>query len=87
MADPNLVIDLEAPFAGLESVDEWWMSELTDHIYSTCPALVRSRPPIKRGQGRLYPEAGDVCGWCVRVWRSRTAKRSATASAQPEEKM
>jgi hypothetical protein len=26
MAEPILVIDLEAPFKGYESVDEWWMS-------------------------------------------------------------
>ena len=74
MAEPILVIDLVTPFKGYDSVDEWWMSELADHIYATCPALVRSRPPIKRGQGRLYPEAGDVCGICLRWWRARKAR-------------
>lgn len=65
------MIDLDAYFAGYESVDEWYLSAYADHIYPTCPALKRTDPSPKRGQGHLYPEAGDVCGWCLRVWRSR----------------
>ena len=48
---------------------------LTDHIYKHCPHLRRSFDAIgktpKRAGGVLYPEAGDVCGWCLRIWRSR----------------
>jgi hypothetical protein len=71
MAEPILVIDLEALFAGYESVDEWWVGEYDDHVYATCPALTRSGQPLRPGQGRLYPEAGDVCGLCLRWWRAR----------------
>lgn len=74
MAEPILVIDLEAPFAGHESVAEWYVGAYDDHIYPTCPSLARSGTPPRPGRGRLYPEAGDVCGWCVRVWRARKAK-------------
>lgn len=77
---------LEAAFAvaevdlrdryGPETGVPWWMAPigLTDHLYPTCPGLRRSlRPGVVAVQGRglLYPEAGDVCGWCVRVWRAR----------------
>ncbi|MGA4989906.1 hypothetical protein [Nonomuraea bangladeshensis] len=74
MADPIMVVDLEAPFAGYETVTEWYVGEYDDHVYATCPALKRSGTPLRRGQGRLYPEAGDVCGWCVRVWRARKSR-------------
>ncbi|TMS00156.1 hypothetical protein [Nonomuraea basaltis] len=85
MDEGILVIDLDAHFAGYESVNEWYFGERDDHIYRTCPALTRSRPPINRGQGRLYPEAGDVCGWCVRVWRARKAKSdSQSPTLEPE---
>ena len=57
--------------ARYEGVDEWYVGHLDDHIYATCPALTRTGKPLRPGQGRLYPEAGDVCGWCVRVWRAR----------------
>ena len=48
---------------------------LTDHIYEHCPHLRRGFDAIgktpKRADAVLYPEAGDVCGWCLRIWRSR----------------
>ncbi|MFE3452403.1 hypothetical protein ACFXJ8_26115 [Nonomuraea sp. NPDC059194] len=78
MGEPILVVALDAIDAKLaaeyEGVDEWWIGELWDHIYPTCPGLKRAGRPIRRGAGRLYPEAGDVCRWCVRVWRARKAK-------------
>lgn len=79
-ADGVLVVDLDAEFDGYEHVDEWYITDYGDHIYPTCPALKRSGQ-ARRGQGRLYPEAGDVCGWCLRVWRSR---QQTEASAVPE---
>jgi hypothetical protein len=57
-------------------VTPWFMARCgpTDHLYETCPGLQRSlRPgdqPV-RCDSTLYPEAGDVCGWCLRVWRAR----------------
>jgi len=78
VAEPRLVVALDAIDADLaaryEAVDEWYVGEYTDHIYLTCPALSRSAWPHRLGSGRLYPEAGDVCLWCVRVWRARKAK-------------
>jgi hypothetical protein len=78
VAEPLLAAALAAADADLaaryEAVDEWYVGEYIDHVYSTCPALSRSAWPLKRGSGRLYPEAGDVCGWCRRIWRARKAK-------------
>jgi hypothetical protein len=55
------------------SVEPWYPGELVDHIYAHCPALRRSlnggQP--RQGRGPLYPDAGDVCGWCRRVWHAR----------------
>ncbi len=61
------------------AVTPWWMAPCgpTDHLYPTCPGLRRSLRPGEQpvqGSGSLYPEAGDVCGWCVRIWRSRQQK-------------
>jgi hypothetical protein len=58
------------------SVTPWYMAPMgpIDHLYPTCPGLQRSLRPGEepvQGSGALYPEAGDVCGWCVRVWRAR----------------
>ncbi|MFI8535392.1 hypothetical protein ACIGMX_34745 [Streptomyces aquilus] len=63
------------------SVTPWYMAPMgpTDHIYPNCPGLHRSLRPGEQavqGSGALYPEAGDVCGWCVRVWRFRKKKES-----------
>jgi len=58
---------------GPRHVHVWYVSDYADHIYDTCPGLRRGlhgRSP-RRGCGALYPEAGDVCGWCLRVWRAR----------------
>lgn len=78
MADSLLVAALNVADADLaerhDGVDEWYVGHLDDHIYATCPGLKRSGRVLQRGQGRLYPEAGDICGWCVRVWRARKAK-------------
>lgn len=60
-------------------VEPWYLAPMgpTDHLYPNCPGLRRSlRPgePPTVGAGVLYPEAGDVCGWCCRVWRARVRK-------------
>ena len=63
-------------------ISPWWKGLRSDHIYEDCPALRRSEPELKRhssygmGRGELYPEDGDVCGWCLRAWRARN-KRTA----------
>ncbi|MFI6249005.1 hypothetical protein [Streptomyces sp. NPDC051016] len=63
------------------AVEPWYMAPLgpTDHIYADCPHLKRSlrkdEAPV-RGSGALYPDAGDVCGWCCRVWRARRSKEN-----------
>jgi hypothetical protein len=69
-------VDLAARF---EAVDDWYVGEYTDHVYASCPALRRSARPLKRGSGRLYPEAGDVCGLCIRWWRARKVKEKTHA--------
>jgi hypothetical protein len=75
VADSLLVAALNVAEADLaahhDGVDEWYVGHLDDHIYATCPGLKRSGRPLQRGQGRLYPEAGDVCGLCLRWWRAR----------------
>lgn len=82
MAESLLVAALAAADAELaahhEGVDVWFVGADDDHVYPTCPALARTGQPAKRGQGRLYPEAGDVCGLCVRWWRARKAKEQET---------
>jgi hypothetical protein len=78
VAEPLLAAALAAADDDLaarsEAVDDWYVGEYTDHVYASCPGLARSGQPPRRGSGRLYPEAGDVCRWCVRVWRARKAK-------------
>jgi hypothetical protein len=71
--------------ARYEHVDEWYVGEYTDHVYPSCPALRRTDPVPRRGQGRLYPEAGDVCGWCVRVWRVRKVKEETSSTTELQE--
>jgi len=61
------------------AIRPWYLGDVADHVYPTCPALRRSLPAGKQpraGIGHLYPEAGDVCGWCLRVWRARKAKEN-----------
>lgn len=55
----------------------WWRGHTTDHIYERCPALQAGMPELARHNLHepvtrflLYPEEGDVCGWCLRVWRA-----------------
>ena len=63
-------------------VEVWWKGLSSDHLYEECPALQRSERELKRhglygvGVGRLDPEGGDVCGWCVRVWRARSTRNT-----------
>lgn len=63
------------------AVEPWYMAPggPTDHIYPDCPHLCRSlrqgEEPV-RGSGALYPDAGDMCGWCCRVWRARRSKEN-----------
>ncbi|MEV0382370.1 hypothetical protein [Nonomuraea sp. NPDC050643] len=87
MADAPFVAALNAADAELsaayEGIDEWYVGHLDDHVYATCPALKRSGHPLQRGLGRLYPEAGDCCGWCVRVWRARRAKAAGLPPETP----
>jgi hypothetical protein len=83
VAEPLLAAALAAADDDLaalyEAVDEWYVGGYTDHVYSTCPALTRSTRPLQPGSGRLHPEAGDVCGWCRRIWRARKAKEETDA--------
>jgi hypothetical protein len=58
----------------------WWPGLATDHLYETCPARLRTLPALREsgwhrpGLGSVDPEDGDVCGWCLRVWRARRPK-------------
>jgi len=59
----------------------WWLAPCgpIDHLYATCPDLQQSLRPGEepvQGRGVLYPEAGDVCGWCLRIWRARRAREA-----------
>ncbi|MDP4501038.1 hypothetical protein Q9G87_03610 [Nonomuraea sp. G32] len=80
MAEPLIVVALDAADTQLaeefEGVDEWYVGERGDHLYPTCPGLARTGRPPRRGSGRLYPEAGDVCLTCLRWWRARKAKET-----------
>lgn len=62
------------------SVSPWYLAPMgpTDHIYVVCPGLRRSLGDAEpqQGEGALYPDAGDVCGWCRRVWRARRSKEN-----------
>jgi hypothetical protein len=63
------------------SVEPWYLAPggPTDHIYPTCPGLRRSLregEQPRQGLGALYPDAGDVCAWCCRVWRARRSKEN-----------
>jgi hypothetical protein len=59
----------------------WWLAPCgpIDHLYATCPDLQQSLGPGEvpvQGRGVLHPEAGDVCGRCLRIWRARRAKEA-----------
>lgn len=66
------------------AVSPWYLAPCgpTDHIYANCPGLrhsLRHGEEPRVGSGELYPEAGDICGWCVRVWRARRSKEDTDA--------
>ncbi len=47
----------------------WYVGETVDHLFPTCPGLRRKE--LRVGRGAIHPEAGDICGWCLRVWKAR----------------
>lgn len=59
-----------------------WMGLTTDHLIETCPHRARSFPTLNRHGwwrqcvGLVDPDAGDLCGWCVRVWKARNRNAS-----------
>lgn len=62
-------------------VSPFYMGTVSDHIYDTCPAFLRSKPVMERhdmatvSRFSLDPEGTEVCGWCQWVWRARTDGR------------
>jgi hypothetical protein len=62
------------------SVEPWYLAPggPADHIYTDCPGLRRSLHGAEpqQGSGALYPDAGDVCGWCRRIWHARRSKET-----------
>lgn len=73
--------DLRDQHGPENSVSPWYLAPMgpTDHLYLACPGLKRSLGGAEpqTGNGALYPDAGDVCGWCRRVWRARRNKETA----------
>ncbi|WP_155054550.1 hypothetical protein [Streptomyces blattellae] len=74
-------IDHRDRYGPENAVEPWYPSPtlLIDHIYPNCPGLRRALPAgeqPKPGLGVLYPDAGDVCGLCVRWWRARRSKEN-----------
>lgn len=74
-------VDLRDRHGPENSVSPWYMAPCgpTDHLYPNCPGLRRSLRPgdePREGSGALYPYAGDVCGWCCRVWRARKRRET-----------
>jgi hypothetical protein len=71
-------VDLRDRHGPENSVEPWYMAPMgiSDHIYPECPGLRRSLNggEPQQGSGALYPDAGDVCGWCTRIWRARRSK-------------
>lgn len=59
-------------------VATWWKGANGDHLYENCPCRQRSLPELTRmgwdrqGRGEIDPTDATVCGWCSRVWTSRT---------------
>lgn len=64
----------------------WFVGQVVDHLYATCPGLLRgldgARPTP--APGVIYPEAGDVCGMCLRYWRARTGRMAPLTDMQRE---
>ena len=64
----------------------WFVGQTVDHLYPTCPGLLRGlngRAP-KPAPGVICPEAGDVCGMCLRYWRARTGRLAPLTDMQRE---
>ena len=56
---------------------EAFMGVTVDHLYRTCPGLIKAMT-FRKGGSMLYgsklfgtvdPLGTDVCGWCVRKWK------------------
>lgn len=80
--------DLRGRYGPEGAVEPWYMAPIgpVDHLYPACPGLRRSLAPGQepvQGRGSIYPEAGDVCGWCVRVWRARRARGEDATTPTP----
>ena len=75
LADIVLVLVDDTPASRAHS--PWFIGVLDDHLYETCPGLNRSRRELQRcgwwapRHTTIDPLGGDVCGWCVRVWKAR----------------
>jgi hypothetical protein len=71
------------------TVSPWWLGLTSDHVYENCPGRRRGLPELAKagwdgpGRGSLDPEAGDVCGWCLRVWRARNPAAAFPEVVQP----
>ncbi|QIJ62579.1 hypothetical protein [Streptomyces sp. JB150] len=72
--------DLRDRHGSENSVEPWYIAPdgPADHIYPTRPGLRRSLRGAEpqQGSGVLYPDAGDVCGWCRRVWHARRKEQT-----------
>ena len=66
----------------INRVAEWWLGTMQgpDHLYPNCPHLARVKKWTdgddwpRKGASLVDPARdpyGDLCGWCVRVWRAR----------------
>lgn len=53
------------------------MGVIVDHLYESCPIRARSRRELERCGwwrklgARVDVDGGELCGWCVRVWKAR----------------
>lgn len=68
---------MTAPPALLEGAHRpWYVGQVVDHLYASCPGLLRGLDGATPtpAPGVIYPEAGDVCGMCLRYWRARTGR-------------
>ena len=54
-----------------------WMGLTCDHLIENCPNRLKARAQLefygwwKQCVGEVDPDGGDLCGWCVRVWKAR----------------
>lgn len=56
----------------------WWMGLRGDHLYEQCPGRRKSVPRMQNlgwstdmKSTLIDPDGGDLCLWCVRVWKAR----------------